>query len=216
MAGSFPLCVDCREGFRLIHPPLCRKCGKPLRGPPSLIFTCIPCRHRRLSFAAARAAGLYEGALREAIHALKFGRRRALAEPLGELMAAAAASDPALRRVGAIVPVPLHPRRLRERGFNQSDLLAAAVAARLGVPPVRGMLVRTRCSEAQSGLSFDERRANVKGAFAVTGRVSAGVVLLIDDVLSTGFTASECARVLRRDGGAKEVFVLTAALAVLV
>lgn len=213
--GEFPLCAACRAGFRLIHAPVCQKCGKPLRGPPDLIFTCIPCRHRRTYFRQARAAGVYDGSLREAIHSFKFGRRRALAEPLGRLMAEVAAADAMLSAAQLVVPIPLHPRRLRERGFNQAELLAAAVSKRLGVPMAADVLTRTRSTEAQSGLTQDERRANVRGAFAATCQIDAARVLLVDDVLSTGFTASECARQLRQHGGVGEVRVLAAAMPVL-
>lgn len=212
--GTFPLCAACRCAFRRIQPPVCQKCGKPLRGPPDLVFTCIPCRHRRLYFAAARAAGIYDGALREAIHALKFGGRRALAASLGALMADCAASDERLRSAQLIVPVPLHSRRLRERGFNQSELLAAEVSEHLDLPVASDVLVRRQGTQAQSGLTFEDRRANVRGAFAAVRGIESKMVLLVDDVISTGFTLSECARALR-DAGAARVLVVAAAMAVL-
>ena len=111
--GAFPLCDSCRSAFRFIEPPVCRKCGKPLRGSPDLVFTCVPCRHRRLYFAAARAAGIYDGALREAIHALKFGGCRALVVPLGSMMTKFVVADEQLRAAELVVPVPLH--RLERR-----------------------------------------------------------------------------------------------------
>lgn len=212
--GSFPLCNDCRYGFRLIRLPVCQKCGKPLRGPPDLVFTCTPCRHRRPYFAAARAAGIYDGTLREAIHALKFGRRRALAAPLGALMADRAAADAGLRGARLVVPVPLHRYRMRERGFNQSELLAAKVSNHLNLPLRSDVLVRRQATEAQSGLTLEDRRGNVRGAFTVTRALARDKVMLVDDVISTGFTASECARALRQ-AGAGQVVVLAAAMAVL-
>ena len=190
---------------------MCPKCGHPLRGPPDLAFTCIPCRRKRLYFRCARSAGIYDGALREAIHALKFDGRRALAKPLGLLMADAAIDDPRFREVEAVIPVPLHPQRLKERGFNQSELLANAVAQALN-RPVAALLRRIRPTAAQSGLSEADRRKNVRDAFAATGRLDGVVALLVDDVLSTGSTTSACARELTR-AGAEEVLVLTAAVA---
>lgn len=211
--GTFPLCATCRCAFRLVRPPVCQKCGKPLQGQPDLLFTCIPCRHRRLYFAAARAAGIYDGTLRDAIHALKFRSGRALAAPLGSLMAACAAGA-RLPAAQLVIPVPLHRRRLRERGYNQSELLAAEVSDRLGLPVRSDVLLRRQTTEAQSALTLEERRANVRGAFIAARALDGQTVLLVDDVLSTGFTASECARVLRQ-AGAGQVIVLTAAIAVL-
>ncbi len=197
----------------LIGPPVCRKCGKPLRGPPDLLFTCVPCRHRRTSFACARAAGIYDAPLRDAIHALKFGGCQALAGPLGRLMAEVAATDPRLR-ADLIVPVPLHPQRLRERGFNQAELLAAEVGAYLRLPVRTDLLHRARPTKSQTELSRSDRRANVRAAFVAGSRCAFGRILLLDDVMSTGFTAAECSRVLRA-AGTREVVVATAALAVL-
>jgi len=211
--GDFPLCAGCRAGFPLIRPPVCQKCGRPLRGPPDLTFTCIPCRHRRTHFAYARAAGVYDGPLREAIHALKFGGRQALAEPLGRLIAEVVATDPRMR-VDLVVPVPLHPARLRERGFNQAELLAAEVAGYLSIPLRPTALRRVRVTPAQTGLGREDRRANVRGAFRSREPLEASTILLVDDVMSTGSTGIECAHALRH-GGARQVVVATVALAVL-
>lgn len=210
--GLFPLCAACRSAIRVIHPPVCRRCGRPLRGPSDLLFTCITCRRRRPHFSAARAAGVYDGALREAIHAFKFGRRRALAAPLGRLMAQVARRDPQLQAADLIVPVPLHRRRFRERGFNQSALLASEVAADVGFPLAEDLLIKLRAAPPQSGLLLKDRRQNVRGAFTCAGPVH-GAVILVDDVISTGFTVSECARILCQAGAAR-VVVLTAAMAV--
>jgi ComF family protein len=209
---AYPLCGRCREVFRLIRPPVCQRCGRPLRGPPDLVFTCVPCRRRRTYFRCARAAGIYDGPLRDAIHALKFGGCRAMARPLGSLVAEVVASDPRIRP-DAVVPVPLHRTRQRERGYNQAELLAVEVGDRLGIP-VRAVLARIRETPAQVGLGRDERRANVRGAFAVRGQMAGARVLLVDDVLSTGSTAVECARALRQ-AGAQEVAVAAVAMAVL-
>jgi len=213
-SGDFPLCPKCRAGIPLIRPPVCQKCGKPLRGPPDLVFTCVPCRHRRTYFTCARAAGIYDGPLRDAIHALKFGRCRALAGPLGRLMAEVVATDPRLR-ADLVVPVPLSPRRLQERGFNQAELLATEVAGSLNIPVDAGLLARVRETASQTRLSKDERRANVRAAFEAGCVPQVGRVLLVDDVVSTGATVVECARALRHSGVC-EVVVASAALAVLV
>jgi ComF family protein len=156
-----------------------------------------------------RAIGVYEGTLRGIVHALKYDGRRSLARPLGALMATHANQLP--RSCDAAVPVPLHPARLRERGFNQADDLAAHV----GLPRVRA-LTRVRRTAVQADLNASERQDNVRAAFAPTRHVRslAGcVVTLIDDVSTTGATLNACAEVLRHEG-VDTVFALTAARAV--
>ncbi len=197
-AGTFPLCPDCLRRFPRIHPPTCQGCGRPLRGPADLVFTCVPCRRRR-SPVRVRAYGLYEGTLREAVHALKYRGRIALAEPLGGALAEAVRGDPLLTAADVLVPVPLHPRREAERGFNQSEELARALARRARIPLLRA-LARVRPTVPQVDLPEAERRRNVRGAFAVRLAVGGLRVVLVDDVVTTGSTLAECARTLRRAG----------------
>lgn len=153
----------------------------------------------------------YGGGLKEAIHRLKYGRRPALAGPLGRVMGAAAGS------VGlpgdVLVPVPLHPLRERERGFNQSELLAGAAAEVLGLPLSGGNLRRRRYTRPQAKLSGAARGDNVRGAFTVLapGEFSGATVILVDDVFTTGSTAAECGRVLA-SAGTREVYVLVLAV----
>lgn len=129
------------------------------------------------------------------------------------MMAEAAAADGVLASARVIVPVPLHPRRLRERGFNQAELLAREVGQGLRVPVLAAAVRRVLATEAQSSLSVEGRRANIRGVFEAAAELPSASVLLIDDVISTGFTASECALQLL-EAGASTVSVLTAALAV--
>lgn len=156
---------------------------------------------------------VYEGPIRAAIQALKYRRRRALAEPLGGLLATQGAGDPALRAT-CVVPVPLHPSRLAARGFNQADLLARPVAVRLGLPCVPDALRRIRQESPQAESDAVSRRTNVLRAFAPGPARPWGTVLLVDDVFSTGSTVSACADVLL-EAGASRVVVLTLARAVL-
>lgn len=157
--------------------------------------------------------GVYDGTLRDAVHALKFRGRAALGAPLGRLMAVAAQADPVAQACDVVVPVPLHPHRQAARGFNQSELLAREIAAALNRPVDVRILRRVRDTPAQVGLPLAERRTNVRAAFAAGG-TTAGRILLVDDVLSTGFTAASCAQALRA-AGASEVVVLALARAVL-
>ena len=146
------------------------------------------------------------------MHALKFQGKTALARPLGDLMAEVGATMLPVDAVDCLVPVPLHPSREAERGFNQSALLANRVSRRWGVPVEARALRRRRVTLPQTDLDASSRRANVRGAFAVSrpGAVDGRHVLLVDDVFTTGATVSECARVLL-DAGATAVGVLTVA-----
>jgi ComF family protein len=153
-----------------------------------------------------RAIGEYDGALRSIVHALKYDGRRSLARRLGAMMRRRGAD--VLDGVVCAVPVPLHGLRRRRRGFNQ----AADLAAELAVPVVAG-LTRVRATAVQTGLPAAQRHRNVRGAFAVTraGRALAGqIVVLVDDVSTTGATLEACARALK-EAGVREVRALTAA-----
>lgn len=167
---------------------------------------CVHCALTPSAVTEARAIGPYAGALRDIVHALKYDGRRSLARPLGALMSDA--GDSLLDACDAAVPVPLHPRRHRERGFNQ----AADLARHLGLPVVSA-LARTRHTSTQTVLPAGERHTNVAGAFRATRRarrLAGCTVVLVDDVRTTGATLEACAEVLK-EAGVREVFALTAA-----
>ena len=142
--------------------------------------------------------GAYEGTLRELIHLFKYGRMKPLAGTLAGYLASALPRD---QQFDAVVPMPLHWRRRWQRGFNQSELLARRTARRCGIPMVNAVR-RTRATAAQAGLSNARRRENVTGAFHVKkpNTVEGRRILLIDDVMTTGATASACALALKRAG----------------
>jgi ComF family protein len=205
-----PLCGACWEGFERISPPWCRCCGAPL----GIEGLCGACRRRRPRFAYARAAVLYGDLVREAIHAFKFGGRRGLATPLGDLLAGLGLSALPGAAPDALVPVPLHPRRARERGYDQALLLARRLERAWGVPVVADALLRAVPTQPQTDLGAAARRRNVRDAFAVRRAelIAGRHVVLVDDVFTTGATAGECARTLYR-AGAAAVGVLTVARA---
>jgi ComF family protein len=169
-------------------------------------------------FVQARAWGCYsreedvEHPLRQVVQKFKYGRKVSLGKPLGRLMAEGCEEFLRQCRVDLVVPVPLHPKRLRWRGFNQSLLLARQVSRLYGVAADPFVLVRKRETAPQTALAEDERKKNVRGAFAthVGKSLSGQAVLLVDDVYTSGATVNECSRVLIR-GGAKQVTVLTLA-----
>lgn len=153
-------------------------------------------------------AYIFDGPLREALHQLKYRRVRRVAQPLGALLAAQIAAQPLEQT--AIIAVPLHAKRLSERGFNQAALLAEAVAIALQQPLLDNHLVRVRATEQQVLLNTAARMANIQGAFEWRGAPITGRVLLIDDVMTTGATMSACAQVLRA-AGAEHVYGLALA-----
>jgi ComF family protein len=210
-AGRGPLCEPCWAGLPRHSGPACA-CGLPLA--PGRPAPCGRCRRGRQPFAAGASLGPYEGPLRVAVQQLKYNGRRRVAARLAALLF----EDEAVRRLVAtsdvLVPVPLHPRRLRERGYNQSALLATELARLAARPVHETALVRRRDTPAQAGRSAAERRRNVAGAFVVRrrGAVDGRVVTVVDDVVTTGATARDCARALA-GAGAAEVRLLTVARA---
>lgn len=186
-------------------PPLCAVCGVPLAA--TGVDRCTACLRRLPAFASARAAALYTPAaaglnpVAIAIRRLKYDGRRPLADALGTLLAERYPFPAA----ALVVPVPLHLKRLRSRGFNQAVLLAGALARRRGLPCAPRALIRTRATRAQPGLVAAERRANLDDAFVVRAPtvVARRHVVLVDDVLTTGATAEACARALVAAGAAR-------------
>jgi ComF family protein len=176
---------------------------------------CGQCRQRPPAFSYARAATSYGDVARQALHAFKFGGRRALAAPLGDLLAETAAASLPHPRPDLIVPVPLHPARERDRGFNQSLLLARRLGRAWNCPVRADALARPVATVPQVDLSAEQRRANVRGAFVLRRPelIAGRHVVVVDDVFTTGSTVTACAQILRR-GGAGTIGVLTVARAV--
>ena len=173
---------------------------------------CGECRLNPPAFAYARAAARYEEVAREALHAFKFRGRRALGGPLGDLLVEVVARGLPQGLPDLLVPVPLHPRRQRERGFNQASLLAHRVGRALGRPVRDDVLARVVATQSQASLDASARKANVRGAFRLRRPelVAGRHVLVVDDVLTTGATLGECVHRLE-EGGAVPIGVLTVA-----
>jgi ComF family protein len=212
-SGIPRFCHECWSDFSPLQGPLCPSCGRPFGSPESLTNSpeheCYNCRNDPPHYDQALAAGLFEGPLREAIHIYKYRPVQALGMHLSSWMSEQVRITVPL---DVAMPVPLHKKRLRNRGFNQALLLAHGVSERFALPLSYDNLMRNRYTRPQVELSGRERAENVRGAFKLLRpiEVSEKRILLVDDVFTTGATMNECAKVLK-EAGAKSVSVMTLA-----
>jgi ComF family protein len=191
-------CFNCLQ----LIPPLpvasCRRCALPYPTDISDDHLCGICLNEKTAlFERVIAAGIYDGTLKEAIHRFKYRDKINLDRPLAELLFA---QLPDLRPPDLVMPVPLHRRRLRQRTYNQSALLARLLANKLDRPIELRQLVRHRDTPPQQGQSAIDRKINLKNAFSLTHPMNGESILLVDDVLTTGATIRECCRVLKKNG----------------
>lgn len=204
------LCWACLSRIELYTQGLCTLCGRFVEGPVGHAFVCGVCRQAKPSFDRARAAGRFSGVLREQVHQFKYGQALWLKHDLADLLQGCLNAHFTPAEVDVVMPVPLHPVRQRERSYNQSVLLARELARRIDRRYDGRSLVRIRTTETQTRLDAAHRRMNMRGAFKVTGPewVRQRCVLLVDDVMTTGATLNECARMLKK-AGAHTVWAVT-------
>jgi ComF family protein len=216
--ASLPVCDPCLAKIVPLEGPLCQICGEKLFH--TIAETddtplCAICRRVGAHFSRAAAYGAYEGALRDLIHLFKYNGIRPAGKILGGLLNQTVAAI-ALPDSVIVIPVPLWSGKRTSRGFNQAEAIARTFIhfQSSSIQLDTSILIRTRETASQTGLTRHQRRANVRGAFAVVKptKIKGRSILIVDDVMTTGTTAGECARVLRR-AGAKEVFVATIARA---
>lgn len=201
--GEQPLCLECTADLPLPAKATCPVCGEQTTHGER----CGACLKDAPHFDRATTAFVYDFPVDRLIHALKYGHQLAIAPWLGRCI------TPGIRQdVDLIIPLPLHPERLRERGFNQSMEIARTIGQHLRLPVDHDTLFRTRPTPSQAGLVLKARHRNVKGAFECTADLTGRHVLLVDDVMTSGATANECARVLKLHG-ASEVSIAVAARA---
>jgi ComF family protein len=202
---SDPLCGPCRRSLPRATPPFCLRCGEPARACGT---HCRACAGRAFSCRLIRAAFLYRGPVPGLVHAFKYRGRRQAAQAAGRWMACLFHGLPELAGHDAAAPVPLHPRRLRERGYNQAAELAAPVAAAAGLP-LLDLLARVKTTRPQWGLDRRSRAENLAAAFQARPLAQGRSVLLIDDVCTSGASLEECGRALLRAGARRvSAFVL--------
>ena len=211
-----PICHDCTSDFSSIDAPFCTICGMPFSSEQVENHPCEDCLRTKPHFQASYAPYRYEGPVLEAVHRLKYGQKTFVADAVGPLLAEFVKTRFPLPEPFLTMPVPLHPKRLRERGFNQSLLLARQIAAASNQELDFFSLIRPKYTTPQTTLSKKERQKNVQNAFRLKtpDAVRKKNILLVDDVATTGNTLNECARVLK-SGGAEAVFCVTLAKAVI-
>jgi ComF family protein len=225
-SGNALFCWDCLASLPYLRPPFCARCGDFVAGDVPGDFVCASCARHPPAFDLARSAFRFDGAVAQAVKRLKYRDGIWIAPGLGAFLAETWRALPQTLRpaVDWVTPVPLASARARERGYNQAGLLAKALARRLRLP-CREVLRRTRDTGTQTKLTAQERRKNVRGAFAVKAAyrgapgswrarwfppVEGARILLVDDVITTGATVDECARALKA-AGAAAVYALSAA-----
>lgn len=210
--NEIQLCSRCLSQLNFVTEPFCQICGRPLRLAAVEKGRCLLCRQHRFHFTQARAVAVYEGFWRECIHMMKYCRRHELIEPLVGLLAQVFRrfwSEPKV----LLVPVPVAPSRKARRGYDHAKLLALELGRQLKVPVESGNLWLKKTTYQQSQVSSKAKAVNMRGAFGIHAPEAFANkhVLLIDDLLTSGWTASECARVLL-ECGATQVDVLTLAV----
>ena len=212
-----PLCGEAMPVGQKIHPECigkiqritghrCAKCGKPTDPGERLCSDCAETPHR---FNAGFGAFVYDGVIRDAILAMKFRGKKEYADMLGLLTAREAETFLRMNHTQYLVPVPMHRKKKRMRGFNQAEVLAVRIGQYTGIPVLKDVLVRTRGTAAMKALDTGERRKNLSGAFRVNGRspIAGKSLCLIDDIYTTGATADACAEACFAAGAARVVIV---------
>ena len=209
------LCGGCRDLLETVVGPLCERCGEPLEITATGPVTCPVCRKNPPAFRRARSALYFSGPGESLVRAYKYSAHPYLSEAALRLLQDGGERWYAWRDYDLVVPVPLHPRKARERGFDQSAILASGLSRKTGIPLGKRALSRVRYTETQTRLKRPERRENIGGAFSAPApdRVRGASILLVDDVYTTGATVNECAATLMK-AGAENVDVLTLARAV--
>lgn len=207
------VCGKCLENITFFCGPLCSRCGRPLASDIPQSDGCGSCRAEQHACDRVIALGKYEGMLKECIHAFKFGKKEYLGEWFADTMVSALDGRGVdLRRYDLIVPVPMHPAKRRERGFNQAEALARSLGRRLDIPWRADTLRKAARGMVQSRLSKKDRLLNVEGVFRIRRRnfTRGKRLILVDDIYTTGATADACAAVLKNDGAQEVATVVIA------
>jgi len=199
------ICADCRRQVRFIRRPFCERCGLPLDGDLTTPFECSNCREVELHFASARSAVIAKGLTLDLIHRYKYNQALWFEPFLADLLIREAKPELNSSDWDLIVPVPLHPLKLRERGFNQALRLGTLLGRAASIPVEDRLLSRMLPTRTQTSLTRAERAANVRNAFSATkgGALNGARIVVVDDVFTTGATTNACARALQAAGAGR-------------
>jgi ComF family protein len=205
-------CSSCLTKIRFISGSICPVCGIAFFDSPAENHICGNCLTATPHFTEARAVASFETVIMDTIHKFKYGRNIVIGDGLGSFMAGYPFPDFDFSEYSMIIPVPLHIKKLRERRFNQSLLLARALGKKHKIPVNFSLLKRHKFTLTQTGFNKDEREKNIKRAFTITDeeKIAGKNIILVDDVYTTGATVNECSKILKK-GGAKDIAVLTLA-----
>ena len=205
-------CPSCESRIHFITGSICHICGTTFPDSPADNHLCGECLEKKPHFSHARAIFSYEDVILNSIHQFKYKNDISTGEMLASFMADFSFPDIDFSDYSLMMPVPLHIKRLRERGFNQSLILARAIGRKKHIPVNFSLLKRHKYTLTQTGYHKQERKQNIRGAFEVTDskKITGSNILLIDDVYTTGATVNECAKILMK-AGAQKVSVLTLA-----
>ncbi len=213
--GENQVCQECWETLAVLPAPFCPYCKSFIEDDDSVVghgSVCLsPPEDRRIL--AVRSLGTFDDYYQKLIHRFKYGKKLPLGKTLAESLGRAVSETKCFTNCDVVIPVPLHRARQRERGFNQSDILAQGISESTGIALAQGVLKRKRNTKDQTYLNAQQRADNVRGAFVVKepDRMEGRTVILVDDVMTTGATLNECAGLLRA-AGATDVFAATLAV----
>jgi competence protein ComFC len=207
---KFSVCERCRRNVPLIEGRTCLCCGKPMES--SSLEICSDCLEMERHFSRGFSCAIYEGKIRELIHRFKYGKQKHLVHALAEMMTDKLNAEE-LTDIDRVIPVPLHKERQKERGFNQSEMLARYIAGAMGWKLDKKSLLRNKNTHFQSELTKEERKQNVQNAFSLNTNVSfeGEKILIVDDVYTTGSTLNACAKELSK-ANPEEIYVISLAI----
>ncbi len=204
------ICKSCRNLPEYVKEPVCFQCGKPLEDERKEY--CYDCSRKEFAFDQGKALWIYRGAVRESLYRFKYRNRREYAEYYSSELVRVYGGWIKEMGIQAVVPIPLSRKRMRQRGFNQAELVAGKVGRKMNLPVYGRLLVRTRDTKAQKELNDEERKNNLKRAFKTgKNKVQLSHILLIDDIYTTGSTMNEAAKELKR-AGAERVYCLSVSI----
>jgi len=203
---AYVVCSECVSDMRRNMPPYCKRCGRSIKGSTSNVEVCWECFQKSCDYKKSYSCYLYGGAARELLHRLKYSKRLSLSGILNRLTIEFLYEHlEILEGIHAVVAVPLHKVKLREREFNQAHIITKAIRREFGIKDLSKTLIRTKFTQPQSKLEKKYRFENIKGTFGTTEPklINGKNILLVDDLFTTGATLNECARTLKESGAQK-------------